>query len=798
MKNKFITVLCLQIGLLWTYTLCGQVVGNLKGIIIDADSEEPLIGATVQLLLGPGQQATGTTTDMHGYYRIEQIDIGRYQVIVTYLGYEPIYLANIEIGSGKEVQLDFKMQESVEELEEVVVTVKLEKGQVINEMSSISTRTFSLEEATRYSGGRNDVSKLVSAYAGVSNSNDSRNDIVIRGNSPTGVLWRMEGIPIPNPNHFATLGTTGGPVSALNTNLLKDSDFLTSAFSAEYGNALSGVFDVGLRSGNKDQYEFTAQIAAFSGMEFMVEGPLSKKKNSSFLISGRYAFTSVANKIGLDIGTMAIPDYSDITFKIDFGKGHLGKFSIFGLWGQSDIAFLAAEIDQDDLFFESDADSRAASSIGVFGVKHSILLNKNSYLRTVVSVSRASNNFDQDRYIDTTLTQKYLNTGVRDQTDRIVANSYYNIKHGAQHVSRVGLLATNLLLNSIVDDRRGADIDGDGILEFVKVRDVNESLITLEPYLQHKWRTGKNTTLHLGVHGQYSDLNTEWSVEPRLSAVFDLTPRSTVQLGYGLHSQVQPLPVLFFRTQTAGGLQAINRNLSSSKAHHLVAAYSYTLFKDWELKLEAYYQALFNIPVDNTPSSFSILNAGADFVFPDVGELENSGTGRNYGLELTLEKYFSEGYYALMTGSLFQSKYTPSDGVERNTAFNNTFVYNILGGKEWHWGDKKRVSVDFKFTNAGGRYFTPVDLPASRVAQREILDQSQAFTQRYPSYLRFDFKVGIKIFSHKKFSQQFFLDFQNVTNRQNVFVDRYNRATGQINTIYQIGFFPDVLYRLRF
>ncbi len=144
-----------------------------------------------------------------------------------------------------------------------------------------------MDEVTRYAGGRNDPARLASNFAGVSSTNDSRNDIVVRGNSPTAVLWRMEGIPIPNLNHFTTLGTTGGPVSALNTNALKNSDFYTGAFAAEYGNASGAVFDLSLRTGNKDKVEKTLQLNMFSGLEAMIEGPLKQKKNgSSFLIEG--------------------------------------------------------------------------------------------------------------------------------------------------------------------------------------------------------------------------------------------------------------------------------------------------------------------------------------------------------------------------------------------------------------------------------------------------------------------------------------------------------------------------------
>jgi len=625
----------IYVFLISLFSVAGYGQGVIKGTVIDADSDMPLIGASIQVIASENQ-IMGTVTDLDGYYRIEDLPLGRHIVSVSYLGYEPITLPNIEVGSGKDVDLDIKLEESLIKLDEVVITAQIEKGESINEMAAISSTTFSLEEVTRYSGGRNDVSKLVSSYAGVSNSNDSRNDIVIRGNSPTGV---------PNPNHFSTLGTTGGPVSALNTNLLKDSDFLTSAFPSEYGNSLSGVFDVGFRSGNKDRFEFTAQMAAFSGFEFMAEGPLNAAKTSSFLISYRHAFTSVAGNLGLDIGTNAIPNYRDLTFKLDFGKNKLGKFALFGILGQSDIEFLGAETDPNDLFAEQDSDSRADSRVGIVGLKHSIILNEKSYLKSVLSFSRAGNEFSNVRYRDKELTDGYDNTSVDDNTDRININSFVNVKHNARNTSRIGINLEQLSLSSDAKDRTGDDLDGDGLPDWEQLRDLDDALITFQPYVHHKIKLSNSITLHTGLHGQYADINKEFVLEPRFAMNYSMGEKSNFNLGYGLHSQLQPLPVLFYLSPTASGeFLPLNQNLEYTKAHHFVAGYKYKPAKNWYTKLEAYYQHLFDVPVERFPSSFSILNAGADFVFPTVGNLKNAGSGRNYGLELTIEKYFSNGY----------------------------------------------------------------------------------------------------------------------------------------------------------
>jgi CarboxypepD_reg-like domain/TonB-dependent Receptor Plug Domain len=264
----FFTLLTIQIN--------AQITQTLRGTIIDKAAETPLVGAAI--VVDKITPQLGAIADENGNFEIKNVPTGRHQIIVSFIGYNAQTLTNIVVNAGKETVLDIKLEESVQLLNAVTVLGKVEKSQTLNELATISARQFNVEEVQRYSGGRNDVSRLAANFAGVAISNDSRNDIVIRGNSPVGVLWRLEGVPIPSPNHFSTLGTTGGPVSALNPNMIRNSDFLTSAFPSEYGNATAGVFDIGFRNGNKEKMEFTAQLAAFSGLEAMIEGPLSKKR----------------------------------------------------------------------------------------------------------------------------------------------------------------------------------------------------------------------------------------------------------------------------------------------------------------------------------------------------------------------------------------------------------------------------------------------------------------------------------------------------------------------------------------
>lgn len=775
---------------------------TLRGVVLDIQSETPLIGVTVRTV--GTEPVLGATTDENGRFVIRNSPVGRLAISVSYPGYESQQIPNILTTAGKEVQLDIRLQEAFTNIGEVVITAKTDKDKPMNELATISARQFNTEEVSRYSGGRNDVAKLVANFAGVAANNDSRNDIIIRGNSPTGVLWRLEGLPIPNPNHFATLGTTGGPVSALNPNLISNSDFLTGAFPAEYGNALAGVFDINLRTGNKDRFEFMGQMGAFTGMEAMIEGPLNKKNGGSFVVAYRHSFVEVADAAGLNVGTTALPRYKDLSFNADLGKTKLGRFSVFGIAATSQIDFLGPELDSTDLWASRNENAFSRSRFGVLGVKHNVLLNDHSYIRTTVSGA-----FTGVRY-----REEYLNFGgepgqtleklnVQDDLTQWRLSSLYNNKINQRLTFRTGVLLQLQHLETGVDTReRIPDYNGDGLPDWVALRDFTGNFLMTEAYAQAQYRLTNRLTLNTGVHGQYFDLTEDWAVEPRVALNWQVAPRSRINLGYGLHHQAQPLPVFLFRKRLPDGSTVpTNNNLDFTRNQHFVLGYDLKPATDWRVKTELYYQFLSQVPVNAFSSSFSMLNTGADFVFPEQSDLVNEGTGFNRGVEITIEKFFSKGYYALVTTSLYDSRYKGSDGVERSTAFDGGYVFNALAGKEFKIGSSGRrfLTLDTKFTTAGGRPYTPVDLPASQAAGTEVLLDNQAFSLRQDDYFRWDVKFGFRINSSKrKFSQTFFLDFQNITNHENVFAMRYNEERGTVGRVNQIGFFPDVMYRVEF
>ena len=337
--------------------------------------------------------------------------------------------------------------------------------------------------------------------------------------------------------------------------------------------------------------------------------------------------------------------------------------------------------------------------------------------------------------------------------------------------------------------------------DWKQIWDYNSYTSLAQAYLHVKYSFSEKLTLNAGVHSQLFLLNNSISVEPRLGLKYEINNKNCFSFGYGLHSQTQPINVYFLQTQMMDGSYIYNnKNLEFTKSHHFVLGYDLKPFDDWRLKAEAYYQFIYNVPVNTFSSSYSMLNTGAGFKTDLEDSLTNKGTGTNYGIELTIEKFFSKGYYALLTSSLYSSKYKGSDGIERNTAFNGKYVYNILGGKEWKVGSDKRntFSSDIKLTNAGGRAFTPIDLTASQAVGHGVYS-TDVYSDYYATYFRLDLKIGYVHNSlSRKISQSFSIDLQNITNNKNVFSQEYDDRSRSISTTYQLGFFPNFIYKIQF
>jgi hypothetical protein len=784
----------------------GQTITqNLRGKVIDSESKYPLIGSKIKLTDNKGK-FYGATCSENGEFSIDSIPIGKQLLIVSSTGYNSREIP-VMLTSGKELILTIQLEQKSIVANEVIVTGR-QKGEVLNEMATVSSQKFSVEETNRYAGSRGDPARMVSNYAGASGTDDSRNDIVVRGNSPLGIIYRIEGVQIPNPSHFAIAGSTGGPVSILNNKFLDNSDFFMSAFPAEYGNSTSGVFDLRLRNGNNQNHEFTGQFG-FLGTEVLLEGPLNKNKKSSYLIIGRYSTLTLIDKIGIKYGTDAIPLYGDGAFKFNFPLKKGSQLSIWGMGGASNISILISDQEEptQDAFGEQDRDQYFGSKMFVSGVTYKKPINKSTFLKASISHS-IQNQYTNHQYIlrslDETTNKWNYNAPpftMMGYTYKINAGSAYlslNKRINQKHLIKYGI-NIDAYYSNMLDSIRTDISDSTAAFYYRWNYQSQQPALLIQPFIQWKYKINNRLLLNLGVHSQYFTLSNSISpVEPRVGMQFKLNEKNKISFGAGLHSQTHPLYIYFYQLRT--NQVPHNLKIDFSRSIHNVISYTKNFSKSMLLKTEVYYQYLYDIPVEQKSSAFSLLNQGSGFsrFFPDT--LVNEGTGYNMGLELTIQKYFDNSFYFMTTASLYDSKYTGSDGIERNTDFNGNYIINGLIGKEFKLGNKNKHLLAFglKVTYAGGKRYGEVNQIMTD-SLKEIIFLDEGYNEKqFKAYFRLDTKVNY-IFNAKKVTHEFGLDLVNLLNTENILGLTYTPNSPTLTTErYQLGFLPIFYYKIDF
>jgi len=760
-----------------------DIFQTVKGRVVDKDSKTPLWGATV--IISGYNPTLGAVTDSTGYFNIRNVPVGRQTIRVSYIGFGDVLLQNVIVTSRQDISLDILMSESVHNMKEVTITSGIEKDKALNPMATISALTFSIDEVQRFAGGLTDPSRMVQAYAGVAATSNDNNEIVVRGNSPRGLLWRIEGIEIPNPNHFREdEGATGGGVCILSSNVISNSDFFTGAFPAEYGNALSGVFDLNLRKGDDESVQFSLQ-ASVVGTEATLEGPLSKKHKSSFLINYRYSTFALLNDVGIKVSTEnIIPKFQDLAFNIDLPTNKSGQFTLFGILAKSSSGTKAPGdslelTDKTKRFEEFDE-----GNVWITGITHNfVAADKKTSFKTVIAIMGEDNKMTND-----TMDFHFLDHNIyrEDLGYRTIRASFMtNHKFNSRQTMRLGIIFSDehyKLYSS------GFDFDSG---QNRKVFDSKGDTYVLQGYIEWKYRMTDKITLNTGLHYLRFFLNNAGSLEPRAGFVWHISRKQSVSAGFGLHSRIEPISIYLTNIpQNNNTAIPANKNLGLSKSLHAVLGYDVSFNEDLHLKIEAYLQYLYNIPagtgVDN--DQFSVLNLRYGFV---TIPLVNSGKGRNLGIDLTFERYFTKSYYFMITGSLYDSRYTPADGKVYNTAFNGHYIFNILIGKEWTLGSKKNktLGINSRFLYRGGMRYQGIDLTASNMAGKAVYNKDENYTLITPDVYNLDVGVNFKL-NRKKFSWIVSLDVDNLTNNKNVIGMKYNIYTGTVKYDYDLLLLP--------
>ncbi|MFN8349797.1 MAG: carboxypeptidase-like regulatory domain-containing protein [Spirosomataceae bacterium] len=765
--------LALFFGFLLSFT--SLIAQTIKGQVIDAESRQPLAGATVTVT--SIQPIRGSQSDANGFFKLTDIPVGRHTLKISYLGYENGLVQELAVGTGKEVDLTIPLTESLQQLGTVTVKSTPQNGTALNEMASVSARSFSMEQVKRYAAAINDPARMAQMYAGVATNNEQSNALIIRGNSPKGVLWRMEGVEIPNPNHFAEEGATGGGISALSVNMLGSSDFFTGAFPAEYGNATSGVFDLKLRKGNHEKREYALQVGVL-GADLAAEGPFSSRSKASYLVNYRYSTLEMLKKAGIQVIGDAAPDFQDGAFKLFFPVSRKSTLSWWGMGGLS--RQIRHRTTQNDAFHSDRA---------VTGLNFTHFISDRSFVDATLSWAANRQTYDATR-----LQQVYIREeNFTNQATRL--SLQFNHKFNARHSLRTGLITSQIqfrLLNRTTDGTKiSTTLNQQG------------TTYLIQAYGQWKYRLSPTLTFNSGIHATLLALSRQTSLEPRGGLRWTLTPRHALSAGMGIHSRTEALSTYFAEVKGRdGNVSYANKNLALLKSAHWVIGYEFRPREDWRFQAEAYYQYHFDVPIGTAATQSAVMKTESLLNLMDgysTDSLVSDGTGRNYGLDLTLEKFLTNGFYFMVTAALYQAKYTPRDGVERNSRFNGRFVQNILLGKEWKLGKTKTntLAVNIRSLWAGGNRYIPIDLAQSQKRNTTVRDYPHAYEAQLPNYFRFDTRLSYTK-NRRKTASTVSLDIQNLFNRLNLYQPFYDSATKTLQYDTQLGFVPILNWRLEF
>ncbi len=810
---KKISFIIFMISAFTTLSFSQQLTQTVRGTIIDVDSKSPLIGATVAIR--GTDPIIGTSTDFNGEFRLENIPIGRVTLQLSYLGYENKSIPNIIVNSGKEVVLNIGLIESAVKMDEIVVKANTRKGAALNDMTIVSARSISAEKTERYAGGFSDPSRILSSFAGVATTNDGDNDIIVRGNSPKYVQWRLEGMEITNPTHFADQNAVKGGISALNNNLLATSDFYTGAFSPEYGDVLSGVYDVKLRSGNNEKLEAAFGLGLL-GTDLTVEGPFKKGYGGSYLFNYRYSTISLIETLGLvDIG--GIPKFQDATFKIVLPTKKAGTFSLFGLAGLSE--FNIDDIKANVISTPGDApsadniieDYEKSNQLLNLGINHTFSINKNSYFKT--SLSYSTSGIDENVY-ESQLIKNYNSSG--EFVNDSIANKTLDYKSRLQQSTYRLSLTYSHKLNAKNKIRVGSkyalfgyDYNQSWFQENIGTRftatDFKENASMINNFISWKHRLNGKITFVSGLHNTNVLLNNKSTLEPRIAMKWKLNNTSSFNVGYGNHSKVESIHNYFAKVKLDNGeILEPNKDLGLLKAHHAVIGYEKRFTKNLMAKVELYYQDLYNLPVENLDTSYyATINEGVDFRYVD---LVNKGTGKNMGLELTLERFFDHNYYFLINASIFSSKYKSLEGIERNTQYNGNYLVNILLGKEFDKLGKKQnqtLSLNAKIFFGGGKKILPLlrDSEGNLAvdpSNNRYYDYEKAYENKIEDVYHIIVSASYK-FNRPKTTHEIFLSLDNLTNTKGKLSEYYDpNEPDSVGNLSQFGFFPNLMYRVYF
>jgi hypothetical protein len=721
-----------------------------------------------------------TQTTLSGTYHFDSVMIGIYDLSFSHPKFESFVLPDVTLLSSRKKEVHIHLEEHYQELAEFVVKPKKDRSKHNNDMATNSVRTIYVQDMSKLAGSLDDPIRVAGMLPGVtSDAAFSENFISIRGNSPRGLKYVVEGVELNNPTHFARIGSSGGTFTIFSTQVLDKSDFYIGAFPAEYNNALSGILDVNFRKGNNEEKETSLKIGTL-GIDLTTEGPIKKQSGSSFLINYRYSVVGLARLIGYPTQ----PTYQDLSFVLDFPKNK-GSLKVFGMAGTSDRKRIAVadsttwegDIDRYNLFLRGDM-----ASLGL-SYKH-LINDKTNWKLTLLGSSyrQADNrNFLQSDYSEI----------IRNKNEYTSSplSAAFSIKHRFSNRIR---LKSGISTEWAIHDWEVLKHNVDFNRLDTAVYGLGTSL-TNKAFSQFQFFITEKIKLNGGIAILSYNVNNKFSIEPRIGITKEVKD-GVFSLALGKHSQVEHFATYMY--QNENGLTP-NKNLDFAKAYHAIAGFKSTLFKNHYFNIEAYYQQLYDVPGE-VNGTYSVLNISE---LEEVRPLSNIGEGNNYGIDLSLERYASKGLYYMINASLYQSHYKDGNGDWRSTEFDQRFNIKFLAGKEYIIGEQKNkrnfIGWNTNLAYVGGRPYTPIDLVSSMLAEETILNEPLAYTLREDNLLFLDVTLTYKINKKGKTGIRS-LQIKNLFSNGNAIYREYDSVLDKEVTIPSSSFFPNLSYKIEF
>ncbi len=754
--KKLITVFLLFFSI---FTAFSQQSGILNGIVLDKATQTFLKDINVKIL-GTGLTAK---TKEDGSFRIAGIPLGTYSVEFTSALYQKFIQSDVVISTGIEREMIIELQ-GVQTEEVVIEDSRFQKPSDV----TTSFKSLTFEEIRRFPGGLEDIGRVIQSLPGISLTSDGRNDLLVRGGSPAENLFVVDGFEVNNINHFGSQGATGGPVSILNLDFVRNVNFLTGGFSAKYGDKLSSVVEIQQRAGNSEKFFGKINLSG-TGFGANFEGPITKKNKSSWLVSARRSYLDlIFNAAGFSF----VPEYTDFQLKADYriNNSNFIEFNSFGAL--------------DKVRFNNDTEENKQNNLDILtnnqnsysaGILWKTLLNKNSFL--VSSVARNYTNFFFSQR-DSNFTEVFRNDSKEsdiqlklDYSSRISPSTLISLGGAGKRIKLDYDIDKKADTLSYLDPNTGNYITLPAVT-------ILKNLYTYKgfAYAEITQNFLKRFKLTAGVRYDYIDIiNKKNYVSPRTSLAVTITPKLSLNFAYGIFYQ-SPSYIWIIGSEN-------NKELENIRADHYIAGIEYLFDESTRLTIEGYFKDYRNYPVSvNRPYLILANNSGFETQNSfGLEQLVSAGTGKAMGFEIFLQKALTKSIYGQVSFSYSDVKYKAYDGVERRSDWDNRYVLNVSGGyklgKSWEFSAKFRL--------AGGRPYTPID------PDNGSIDYNYYNTEVLPVYQRLDIRAE-KRFMFKAWTLTTYIDIQNIYNRQNVYQYEWNPFKREIEANKNLGILPTI------